>query len=106
MRCFDEKLGGFYSNSSAFRFRVHIDPPQATPGQSVSATTSPYSRTLRLKVRRTKRRQLPGFDYSIFLAWFYKNPMTKAATVFSFSICRVWPNRTVACRTVLWSADP
>ena len=31
MRCFDKKLGGFYSDSSAFRFRVHIDPPQATP---------------------------------------------------------------------------
>ena len=85
MRCFDEKLGGFYSDSSAFRFRVHIDPRQLLPGQIVDATTSPYSGTLRLKVRRTKRRQRPRLGLFYFRRMVLEKPNDKkAATVSLF----------------------
>jgi hypothetical protein len=33
IRCFDEKLRGFDSDSRLFRLGVHIEAPQASPGQ-------------------------------------------------------------------------
>src|SRR5580765_5975058 len=47
------------------------------PGQIVYATTSPYSRTLRLKVRRKKRRQRPRLGLFYFRRMVLEKPDQK-----------------------------
>ena len=85
VRCFDEKLGGFYSDSSAFRFRVHIDPPQATPRANCLRNHKPLLQDVRLKVRRKKRRQYPRLGLFYFRRMVLEKPNDKkAATDFSF----------------------
>src|SRR6266850_1060930 len=100
MRCFDEKLGGFYSDSSAFRFRVHIDPPQATPRVNCLRNHKPLLQDVSVKSPTHKAQTVSQTWIILFSSHgFRKTQMTKrAATVFSFFICRVWPNRTAACR--------
>ena len=49
--------GAFTPTRVPFGFVFILILLRLLPGQIVYATTSPYSRTFRLKVRRTKRRQ-------------------------------------------------
>ena len=77
--------GAFTPTRVPFGFVFILILLRLLPGQIVYATTSPYSRTLRLKVRRTKRRQHPRLGLFYFRRMVLEKPNDKkAATVFSF----------------------
>jgi hypothetical protein len=77
--------GAFTPTRVPFGFVFILILLRLLPGQIVYATTSPYSGTLRLKVRRTKRRQRPRLGLFYFRRMVLEEPNNKkATTVFSF----------------------
>ena len=70
MRCFDEKLGGFYSDSSTFRFRVQIDPPQASPRANCLRNHKPLLQDVTVESQTHKAQTASQAWISIFVAWF------------------------------------
>jgi hypothetical protein len=77
--------GAFTPTRVPFGFVFILILLRLLPGHIVYATTSPYSRTLRLKVKRAKRRQRPRLGLFYFRRMVLKKANDKkAATVSLF----------------------